>query len=111
MSTFPITSEQLRELNPNALKSYSQILKEESAKILDLVYDQAKRGASTADIVPIENPQMNVQYMQYVNDLVNELRKNLLSCKFTLYDRYDNTVRLTIDWSQDFMNPEEMFSD
>jgi len=121
MNTFPMSSEHLRALNPNASKSYKQVVKANADKISNIFVENAKKGQTIHINKTIENPanygikiegieMRDFQYTQYAKDVVTEIQRNFPTSKIATID-YGNLISVTIDWSQDFINPTEMFSD
>jgi predicted secreted protein len=128
MSTFPMTSEQLRAITPNSSKSYKKFVKYVADKISELVVESAKKNFTIDNSystiidhpthgrftrsVKIEGMDMrDFQYTQYSSDVMTELQRNFPTSKVTMVDDRSSLITVKIDWSQDFMNPTEMFSD
>lgn len=109
-----ITSEQLRAMNPKIPKPYEFFVKKEADNLRQMVIGQASRGGDRIDNLPIENPtefkhyrveKIDIEdfnYEAYARDVVKMLKRTLLGCDITLNYNYDRTVRVSIDWSQDY---------
>jgi len=127
--SLPMTSKQLRELSPTINVSYEELVKKEVDALSQCILDISEYGYSkTIAALRVENPLSNRHlriegmnmfdiedhtfYSKYLNDVQSNLQKNFPSCKIT-YDHllYNDSYYIDVDWSQDFMNPEEMFSD
>ena len=123
MSTFPITSEQLRALSPFPPKDYKKFVRETADRISLGAIGTAKRGRSSFRYdESIWNPinggttfegivMSKFDFTQYAKDLVTEIQRNFPTSKIIIIHKPNSTINIRIDWSEDIMNPEEMFSD
>jgi hypothetical protein len=117
MIAFPSNkSEQFDPLSPIG-QSYILLVKNGADKISALVVKKAKEGENTLRLTPIEKPSSieidtnTFSYDDYANKVMDQVQINFPSCKILRMYTTGGLSKVSVEWSQDFMNPTEMFSD